>query len=51
MQNKKRDTEGTQYYKEKEWTIVRICEHEVKDNFDMLINKILEIITQACRDI
>ncbi|WP_448028236.1 very short patch repair endonuclease [Brevibacillus borstelensis] len=38
--NKERDLEVSKYYNENSWTLIRIWEHDVKNNIDEVINKI-----------
>lgn len=45
--NKERDLEVTQFYEDKGWNILRIWEHEVKDNFELTIEKIADFILSA----
>lgn len=42
--NKQRDEELNQKYKEMEWELVRIWEHEIKDDFEKAVTKIQEIL-------
>ncbi|MEK5499632.1 MULTISPECIES: very short patch repair endonuclease [Bacillus] len=42
--NKKRDKEVNKYYEEKDWNIKRIWEHEIKEDFDETINRIVAFI-------
>lgn len=42
--NKERDLEVTAYYKDKGWFVIRIWEHELKDNFDDVIQRIYQTI-------
>lgn len=48
--NKERDIEVTDYYQNRGWHILRIWQHEVKENFDYVINKIIEFIRYAKND-
>lgn len=42
--NQKRDSLVTEYYKSKHWNILRIWEHELKDNFDATMHKVINFI-------
>lgn len=42
--NKQRDKEVTNYYQNLDWTILRIWEHELKENFQEVIEKIVKIV-------
>ena len=42
--NKQRDKEVTNYYQNLDWTILRIWEHELKENFQEVIDKIVMLI-------
>lgn len=42
--NKERDLEVNAYYKDKGWSVIRIWEHELKDDFDGVIERIYQII-------
>lgn len=42
--NKQRDEELNQKYKEMEWEVVRIWEHEIKEDFEKAVTKIQEIL-------
>jgi DNA mismatch endonuclease, patch repair protein len=42
--NKKRDIEVNQYYKDKGWNILRVWEHEIKENLLQTINLIEDFI-------
>ncbi|MFE4573072.1 very short patch repair endonuclease [Paenibacillus chitinolyticus] len=44
--NIKRDLEVTRHYREIGWDIIRIWEHELKDNFEGEVNKIIDIIKE-----
>ncbi|WP_372814288.1 very short patch repair endonuclease [Paenibacillus sp.] len=48
--NKQRDIEVTEYYKNKGWNVLRIWEHQVKNDFDKTIDEILEFIDFAARN-
>lgn len=45
--NQERDKEHTQFYLQKEWHILRIWEHEIRQNFDETIQKIAAFIEDA----
>ncbi|MEH7418588.1 very short patch repair endonuclease [Neobacillus drentensis] len=45
--NKKRDLEVNAFYKEKGWNILRVWEHEFKEDFDKAINKIATFIGES----
>ena len=45
--NQERDQEVTQFYKDKGWNILRIWEHEVKEDFELAITKITDFILSA----
>ena len=48
--NVERDKEVTNYYKQKEWNILRVWEHQLKkDNFDNTMDEIYEFILEAKR--
>jgi len=42
--NKKRDNEVNKYYEENGWNILRVWEHEFKENFHKAISKIANFI-------
>ncbi|HBF38234.1 MAG TPA: very short patch repair endonuclease [Firmicutes bacterium] len=42
--NKTRDQSVNKYYADKGWTYVRVWEHELRDNFDLTVMKLAEII-------
>lgn len=42
--NKERDLEVNAYYKDKGWSVIRIWEHELKDDFDGVIERIYQLI-------
>lgn len=46
MKNVERDQKVTDYYREKEWNILRLWEHEFKEDMDSAINKIIDFINQ-----
>jgi DNA mismatch endonuclease, patch repair protein len=45
--NMKRDSEVTSYYKENGWNILRIWEHEIKDDIQEVIDKVYTFILNA----
>lgn len=45
--NQKRDNQVTKYYKSKKWNILRIWEHELKDDFDKTMHKIMHFIEKS----
>lgn len=45
--NKEHDEEVTAFYLEQDWMIIRIWEHEIKQDFDGVVNKIAEAINEA----
>lgn len=45
--NIERDAEITQYYKDKNWNIMRVWEHDIKDDFENTIDEIAEFIQTA----
>ncbi|WP_164214789.1 very short patch repair endonuclease [Virgibacillus sp. YIM 98842] len=45
--NIERDKEVNHYYKKRNWNILRIWEHEVKDDLDRVIQKIMQFIRKA----
>lgn len=42
--NKERDLEVSAYYNDKGWSVIRIWEHELKEDFDGVIERIYQII-------
>lgn len=48
--NIQRDLEVTQYYTDLGWNILRIWEHELKQDFEKTINKTLEFINSSKLD-
>jgi DNA mismatch endonuclease, patch repair protein len=42
--NKIRDSEVSNYYKDNHWHILRVWEHEFKDDFETALNKVAEFI-------
>lgn len=47
LRNKERDKEVTLYYLENNWNILRVWEHELKNNFNESIQKIISFIDSA----
>ena len=47
QRNIDRDKEVNEYYKNKDWNIMRIWEHQIKDEFDETINNVVEFIEGA----
>nr|WP_080835606.1 very short patch repair endonuclease [Cohnella massiliensis] len=45
--NRERDMSITRYYKENNWNILRIWEHELKDDFESCINRIYDLISKV----
>ncbi|EIJ81797.1 DNA mismatch endonuclease, patch repair protein Vsr [Bacillus methanolicus PB1] len=45
--NKKRDNEVNSFYKENGWNILRIWEHEVKQDLELTVKKIIDAINNA----
>lgn len=45
--NRKRDEEITRYYQDKGWYILRIWEHEVKQDFELAVNTILRLVDES----
>lgn len=45
--NKKRDSKVTDYYKNKKWNILRIWEHELKNDFGKTMYKIIRFIEKS----
>jgi|SRR5699024_495514 len=48
--NVKRDKEVTRYYMDKNWYILRLWEHDLKDDFNDSIEKIANFITEIKKD-
>ncbi|WP_078410112.1 very short patch repair endonuclease [Priestia abyssalis] len=48
--NKERDKKVTEYYLERGWNILRIWEHEVRQDFDAAIDKMEKFIMDAKRN-
>lgn len=47
--NKNRDEKVNSFYKEKDWNLLRVWEHEFKEDFDSTIDSIAEFIDLARR--
>ncbi|CAM4519412.1 very short patch repair endonuclease [Paenibacillus macerans] len=47
IRNRERDLITTQFYKENNWSILRVWEHELRDDFEACINTIYEFIMEA----
>ncbi len=47
LNNQKRDFLITEYYKTKNWNILRIWEHELKDNFEETMHKVVDFIEKS----
>ena len=45
--NQKRDNQITEYYKSKKWNIIRIWEHELKDDFEKTMQKVIHFIEKS----
>lgn len=45
--NKKRDKEVTKYYKRNGFTIIRIWEHELKNDFDEITKKVVSEVNKS----
>lgn len=45
--NVNRDKEVTQFYKDSGWHILRIWEHQIKDDLDEVVNVIIDFIENA----
>ena len=45
--NKIRDKEVNDYYKKENWHILRIWEHEIRENPDLIIQNIIRVISEA----
>ena len=45
--NKIRDKEVNDYYKKENWHILRIWEHEIRENPDLIIQNIIRVINEA----
>lgn len=45
--NKARDEEVNRYYKEKGWHVMRVWEHEVKDDLEKVIEDLTSFISRA----
>lgn len=44
--NRMRDEEVTQYYRQIGWDIMRIWEHDIKENFDEVIFKLIKFLRE-----
>ena len=44
--NKERDLEVSAYYNDKGWSVIRIWDHELKDDFDGVIEKLIQVIQE-----
>jgi DNA mismatch endonuclease (patch repair protein) len=42
--NKKRDKEVNRHYQKSGWKVLRIWEHEIKKDFDVIISKAIKFI-------
>jgi DNA mismatch endonuclease, patch repair protein len=47
--NRERDAEVNLFYKENGWHIVRIWEHEIEENLDLVVEGIINMINEAKR--
>lgn len=45
--NQKRDEQITEYYQSKEWNILRIWEHELRDDFEKTMQKAINFIEKS----
>lgn len=45
--NKKRDSKVTDYYKNKKWNILRIWEHELRNDFEKTMHKVIRFIEKS----
>lgn len=45
--NKARDEEVNSFYIKNGWTIIRVWEHDIKDNFDFTVQRIVNLINKA----
>ncbi|MBS3678942.1 very short patch repair endonuclease [Ornithinibacillus massiliensis] len=45
--NKERDEEISSFYIKNNWYILRIWEHEIKQNFDLTIEKVISTVNRA----
>lgn len=41
------DSEVTSYYKKNQWNIIRVWEHDIRENFDQVINDIMHFVEGA----
>lgn len=51
LRNQQRDLEVNSYYESKGWHIKRIWEHEIKENFNYVIEEISKFIDQAKQEV
>lgn len=49
IKNKTRDEEVNTFYRENNWNILRVWEHEFKEDFDFAIDTIAHFIEQSKR--
>ncbi|PRZ15945.1 T/G mismatch-specific endonuclease [Laceyella sediminis] len=47
--NKERDQEVTEYYRERGWYVFRIWEHRLKEDFDGVIDELVECVQNTKR--
>lgn len=47
--NTQRDKEVTEYYLEKEWILIRVWEHELKLDFDNIIDQLADCINTSIK--
>ncbi|WP_062409206.1 very short patch repair endonuclease [Paenibacillus naphthalenovorans] len=45
--NKQRDIDTTRYYSDNGWNVLRVWEHDLKENFQGTIHSIIEFITSS----
>jgi len=45
--NKKRDKIVKKYYKDNNWNILRVWEHEILNNYEKTLNKIIDFLNNA----
>jgi DNA mismatch endonuclease (patch repair protein) len=45
--NKVRDAEVTHYYQSRGWHVIRVWEHEVKENFDGVVEEIADLLSNG----
>ena len=48
--NKTRDANINKYYLDKGWTCIRVWEHELRDNFDLSVARLVKIIKKQPRE-